>query len=226
MKYLKGGGTKMIEIVSDIVRSFMGKLANYLPLFFGGLLIFVSGVIVGGVLKKIILTLLSFFKLDLFLQKMGLMNKQEVKMWEEVFSEIVRWSVIILFLIPTLEVWQLTRATGVINQLLLYIPNVIVAVIIGFVGIIASNLVSDLVRHSIQTLGATSGNTLGLFAKGIISFFTVLIVMNQLGVAQDLVRILFTGIIAMLALAGGLAFGLGGQDSAKEILNEIKRKMK
>ena len=216
----------MIDVVSDIVRTFIGRLANYLPFFFGGLLIFISGVIIGGILKKVILTLFSFFKLDFLLQKMGLMNKQEVKMWEEVFSEIVRWTVVILFLIPTLEVWQLTRATGVINQLLLYIPNVIVAVIIGFVGIIASNLVSDLVRHSIQTLGATSGNTLALFAKGLIIFFTVLIVMNQLGVAQDLVRILFTGIIAMLALAGGLAFGLGGQETAREVLNEIKKKMK
>ncbi len=49
--------------------------------------------------------------------------------------------------------------------------------------------------------------------------------MNQLGVAQDLIRILFTGIVAMLALAGGLAFGLGGKEIAKEILEELKKKL-
>ena len=57
-------------------------------------------------------------------------------------------------------------------------------------------------------------------------FFTVLVVLNQLGVAQDLVRILFTGIVAMLSLAGGLAFGLGGKELAKELLDELKNKLK
>jgi len=53
-----------------------------------------------------------------------------------------------------------------------------------------------------------------------------LVVLNQLGVAQDLIRILFTGIVVMLSLAGGLAFGLGGKESAKEILDELKSKLK
>jgi hypothetical protein len=57
-------------------------------------------------------------------------------------------------------------------------------------------------------------------------FFTILVVLNQLGVAQDLIRILFTGIVALLALAGGLAFGLGGQTAAKEILEEVRNKLK
>jgi hypothetical protein len=56
-------------------------------------------------------------------------------------------------------------------------------------------------------------------------FFTALVVLNQLGVAQDLIRILFTGIVAMFVLAFGLAFGLGGKDLAKEILEEIKKSL-
>jgi len=90
---------------------------------------------------------------------------------------------------------------------------------------LAANLVSDLVRHSVKTMGAASASSLAVFSKGAITFFTVLVVLNQLGVAQDLVRILFTGIVAMLALAGGLAFGLGGRDVAKELLEELKRKL-
>ena len=129
-------------------------------------------------------------------------------------------------LIPTLEVWGLSRATAVLNQFLFYLPNVIVAVIIGFVGILVANLVADLVKHSIDTIGSTSAGTLAVLAKGIIMFFTSLVVLNQLGVAQDLIRILFTGIIAMLAIAGGLAFGLGGQELAKQLLEELRKKLK
>jgi len=141
-------------------------------------------------------------------------------------AEILRWTVIIMFLIPTLEVWGLSRATGVINQLLLYLPNVIVAVIIGFIGSIVSNLGADLVKSSIKSLGVASANTLAIFTRSAIIFFTVLVIMNQLGVAQDLIRILFTGIVVMLAIAGGLAFGLGGKDLAKNLLEQLQKKIK
>ncbi len=132
----------------------------------------------------------------------------------------------VLFLIPTLEVWGLSRATAVLNQFLFYLPNVIVAVVIAFIGLLASNLTADLVRHSIRTIGSTSANAIAVSAKGAIIFFTVLVVLNQLGVAQDLIRILFTGIIAMLTIAGGLAFGLGGKDIAKDCLEELRKRIK
>lgn len=216
----------MIAVVNNFISSFLSRLGNYLPNFFGGLLILLIGLVLAGLLKRILLSLFSFFKLSYLLQKTRLMNKNEVKVWEEVLAEILRWTVVILFLIPTLEVWGLSRATGVLNQFLLYLPNVIVAVVIGFIGLLISNLVSDLVKNTFTTMGATSANTLAIFIKWVIVFFTILVVMNQLGVAQDLIRILLTGIVAMLALAGGLAFGLGGKDMAKDILDETRKRLK
>lgn len=215
----------MIEVVNNFVLQFFQRIMTYLPNLFGGIIIFFIGFVLASLLKRILLSLLSFFKLSLILQKMKLMNKHEVQVWEEVLAELLRWTVIILFLIPALEVLGLSRATTVLNQFLFYLPNVIIAVIIGFVGLIASNLVADLVRHSINTMETSMAQTLSLSAKWVIVFFTVLIVMNQLGVAQDLIRILFTGIVAMLALAGGLAFGLGGRDAAKKSIEDMQKKM-
>ena len=172
------------------------------------------------------MTLFKFIKLDTLFSKVKLVKKDTLRIWEEVLTEILKWSMIIVFLVPTLEVWGLSKAVTVINQLLFYLPNVIVAVVIVFVGLIASNLAADLVKHSVKSLGVASANSLSVFTKGVIVFFTILIVLNQLGVAQDLVRILFTGIVAMLAIAGGLAFGLGGQETAREILEELKRRLR
>lgn len=216
----------MFFLVNDIVIGFIQRLREFLPNFFGGLVVLLIGIVLASILKKILLSLFSFFRLSTFLERTHLMQKQEVKIWEDVLAEILRWTVIILFLIPTLEAWGLNRATLVLNQFLFYLPNVIVAVIIGFIGLVASNLVADVVRHSIKSLGSTSANSMAVFAKGLTVFFTILIVLNQLGVAQDLIRILFTGIVAMLALAGGLAFGLGGRDMAKDVLEELRKKVK
>lgn len=216
----------MIELINTILFTFFKNLGNYIPNLFGGLLILVVGLLIGSIVKQLIMTVVTFSKVDLLFHKTKLIKKEEVNMWTEVLSEILKWMLIIVFLIPALEVWGLSRATVVVNQILFYLPNVVVAVVIAFVGILASNLTSDLVRHSVKTMGSTASNSLAVFTRGTIMFFTVLVVLNQLGVAQDLIRILFTGIVAMLSLSGGLAFGLGGKELAKEILEDLKSKMK
>ncbi|MBI2641308.1 hypothetical protein HYW87_01790 [Candidatus Roizmanbacteria bacterium] len=215
----------MLELVNNVVWNFLQRLFNYFPNLLSGIIILVVGLVLSGILKRVLLSVFSFIRLDVLLHRMRLLDKNEVHIWEEVLAEVLRWTVVILFLIPTLEVLGLSRATIVLNQFLLYLPNVIVAVVIAFVGIIASNLGADLIRHSVRTIGATSANTLAVFTKWLISFFTILVVLNQLGVAQDLIRILFTGIIAMVAIAGGLAFGLGGQGLAKDILEELRKNL-
>ncbi|OGK52534.1 hypothetical protein A2970_01115 [Candidatus Roizmanbacteria bacterium RIFCSPLOWO2_01_FULL_44_13] len=216
----------MLELTNTILVNFFQSLAAFLPNLLGGLVILVIGLLIGGIVKHVLVSVFGFLRIETWLEKAKLFKKAEVKIWENVLIELLKWALIIVFLVPALEVWGLSQATVFLNQFLVYLPNVIVAVVIGFVGLLAANLVSDLVRHSVRTVGATSANSLAVFTRGAITFFTVLVVLNQLGVAQDLIRILFTGIVAMLALAGGLAFGLGGQELAKEILEELKKKLK
>src|SRR4051812_374368 len=114
----------MIVVLNDIVVSFFRRMMDFLPNFFGGLLILLIGIVLASILKRILLSLFSFFKLALILQKTRLMQKNEVQVWQEVLAEVLRWTIIILFLIPTLEAWGLSRATPVLNQFLFYLPNV------------------------------------------------------------------------------------------------------
>ncbi|MGB9883190.1 MAG: mechanosensitive ion channel family protein [Microgenomates group bacterium] len=215
----------MIDVVNMILVNFFRSVGSFLPNLFAGILILIIGVLIASILKHLIVTLFHFLKVDDLIHKTKIFPKGQMKIWVEVLTEIFKWMLIIVFLIPTLEIWGLSKATNVLNDFLYYLPNVVVAVVIAFVGLLAANLTSDLVRHSVKTLGSQSANTLAVFSKWTINFFTALVVLNQLGVAQDLVRILFTGIVAMLALAGGLAFGLGGKDVAKELLEDLKRKL-
>lgn len=213
------------DTVEPVVTTFTNALVRYLPNFFGGLLILAIGLVLSQILKKILVSFFGFFKFDEILKRTKLASGQEIKVWEQILAELLSWSVIILFLIPAAEVWGLSKVTIVLQELLSYLPNVLVAVVIGFVGIIAANLVSDIIRHSVRSMGSTSANTLSVLSRYAIFFFTILVAMNQLGIAQDLIRILFTGIVAMLAIAGGLAFGMGGRDMARDILEEFRKKI-
>lgn len=215
----------MFDSTNSVLIQFWSKFINYMPAFFGGLLIVITGYVVAIILKKLLLAILAFSRIDAVLNKTKLISLREVRLWEAVLAELVKWTVIILFLIPTLETWGLSRATEVLNQFVFYIPNVLVAVIIGFVGIVVSNLAADLVRQGSKSAGDSAAGSLAVFTRSTILFFTVLIMLNQLGVAQDLIRIFFTGLVAMLAIAGGLAFGLGGKDHAHEILDDLKKKL-
>ncbi len=216
----------MFVAVNSILGRFWLRFEDFLPNFFGGLLILVIGLILASLLKSLLTSVFRLARLDRFFAKTNLAGQQETKLWEDVLTEIVRWTVVLLFLVPTLEVWGLQRATTVVNQFLLYLPNVIAAVVMGFVGLVLSNLSADVVRNSIRSVRGASANALATLARASILFFTALVVLNQLGVAQDLIRILFTGIVGMLAIAGGLAFGLGGKEQAKEVLDDLRKSVK
>lgn len=215
----------MIFAVTSILTAFIARVSAYLPQFFAGLLILIIGLIIASILKHIVLVFFRVVKIEKWLAETNLVKEKEVVVWPQVLAELVRWSVVILFLVPALEAWGLPRATEVLNQLLMYLPNVVVAVFIGFVGLVVANLTYDIVRHAVRGMGGGEAVALGTFARYAVIFFTTLVVLNQLGVAADLVRILFTGIVAMVAIAGGLAFGLGGKDMAAEILKELRTRL-
>ena len=145
--------------------------------------------------------------------------------WANVLSELVRWFVIILFLVPASDIWGLGKFVDVLNGLLLFLPNVIISVLILIVGFVVARLVYDVVLASVHGLSKDSTKTVALVGRWSVLVFVFLVVLNQLGIASDLIRILFGGVVAMVALAGGLAFGLGGKDTAKEILEKVKKKI-
>jgi hypothetical protein len=219
-------GDENMNLVVDVFTSFYQRTLVYLPNFFYGLLVLILGVLLAGIVKKLFVGLIGFFKLRKILKNTKVANEKTISVWVEVLSELLRWVVIILFLVPTVEVWGLSRMVTVLNSLLFYLPNVIVAVIVGLVGYVVGNLTYDIVLNSVKSLQKSFAKTIAAGARSSILIFTGLIVLNQLGVAQDLIRILFTGIVFMLALAGGLAFGLGGKEVARDLLKNLFKGLK
>ncbi|OGK71117.1 hypothetical protein A2403_02625 [Candidatus Roizmanbacteria bacterium RIFOXYC1_FULL_41_16] len=221
----KGDANNMNPVI-DVFASFYKKTLLYLPNFFYGLLVLILGLLLSSIVKQLFISLVSFIKLSKLLKNAKIANEKTISVWIEVLAELLRWVTVILFLVPTVEVWGLSRMVTVLNSLLFYLPNVIVAVIVGLIGYIVANLAYDIVLNSVNTLQKGFAKTIAAGARSSIIVFTSLIILNQLGVAQDLIRILFTGIVFMLALAGGLAFGLGGKEFAQTLLKNLLKELK
>ena len=213
------------NILQDTVNNTFANVAAFIPRFISGLIVLLIGIIIATFLKQILLELFKFIRLNTVLKKYGLPETKEGVDWANILAEMVRWFIIVLFLIPASDIWGLGRFVEVLNGLLLFLPNVFVSVLLLIVGFVISKLVYDIILASVNGISKESTKTIALIGRYSVLVFIFLVVLNQLGIASDLIRILFGGIVAMVALAGGLAFGLGGQGTAKEILEKVRKKI-
>src|SRR3989344_1210321 len=213
--------------VSSAVLSALATFVNFIPALVGGLIILVVGLIISAIVYRVIVAALKTAQVEKYLAKYGV-TKVEGKdiEWTEILAELARWAVIVVFLIPTFEAWRLSSVNTVLNRVILYIPNVIVAVVLAIVGLVFAKLAYRVAYGTSRSLGTHLAHTVALVAQWSLIIFVGFLVLHQLGVAQELLRILFAGLVAMIAVAGGLAFGLGGQGTAKSILESLWEKFK
>lgn len=220
-------------MTNDVTTTLLTSLSNglyaasaFIPKLIAGTVILLVGFILGSIVKQVVVEVSKALNIEGFLRRYGVPEAKEEFSWTNVLAEIVRWFIIIIFLIPTADVWGLPQIVTVLNTFLLYLPNVFVATVIALIGFVFARLAHDLVLASIHGVSKDTSKTVASVTRTAIVIFVILAVLNQLGVASDLIRILFTGFVAMLALAGGIAFGLGGQGVASDILDALRKRLK
>jgi hypothetical protein len=114
----------------------------------------------------------------------------------------------------------------VLRQLLLWLPNLVVALVVLVIGGLAATALSNVVRASTAKAGFSNPGAIAKVASVGVWAFAIVVAVNQLGIAETLVNTLFMAVVGALALAAGLAFGLGGRDTAGEIVRGIHQRSK
>jgi hypothetical protein len=129
-----------------------------------------------------------------------------------------KWFVRLIALIVAFDALGLPAVSQVLQQLLLWLPNVVVAIVILVIaGLVATGL-AGLVRGATAQAGFTNAGLLATVTRGAVWGFGIVVAVNQLGIATSLVNTLFMGLVGAVALALGLSFGLGGRDTAAQIV--------
>jgi hypothetical protein len=191
-----------------------------IPQVIGALLILLIGWIIAGILARITRELLARAGADrLFAEHGGSVYGSRTTEYKPsvVASEIVKWIVRFIFLIAAANVLGMTQVSILLNEVLLWLPNLLVAAVILLLAPILARFVRGLIEVGAGQMGFPNARILGRIAEIAVMGFAILIAVNQLGIAADLINVLFVGIVAALALAFGLAFGLGGRDVAAEM---------
>ena len=188
------------------------------------------GWIVGAVLGKLVAQFIDVLKIDKLLSSTGAQDtfdKMGMRLNVGAFvGGIVKWFIIIVFLMASLQVLHLTQVNDFLREsVLLYLPKVIIAAFVLVIATVIASAMKKIVVASAKAVNVASANLLGTVANYAIWIFAFIIALSELGIAAQFMQILFTGLIAMLAIAGGLAFGLGGKEAAGRTIDKVSRDM-
>lgn len=204
-----------------------GRFMAFLPSLIGAIIIFVIGWIAAIAIGKVITRILEALHVDQGIEKMGLKKgfaKSGVKVnVAEFVGGLAKWFLIIVSLMAATDILGLNQVTDFLNEVLRYIPQIVVAAIILIVAVLLANFVARVIQDSVKATGLISVGTIAAFAKWAILIFAILAALVQLNVAKDMIMIVFQGLVYMLAIAGGLAFGLGGRDAAEKTIEKLKK---
>ena len=200
---------------------------GFLPKLIVALIIFIAGWIIAVALGRLISQIIKALKLDKALQAIGAdstLSKAGFKLDSGAFiGGLIKWFFIIVFLVAAVDVLGLSQVNIFLREVvLLYLPNVIIASLILIVAAFIAEAAKKVAVGSAKAADVPSANMIGGVVKWAIWIFAILAALYQLGIAGVFAQTIFTGFVAMLAIAGGLAFGLGGKDAASRYVEKLR----
>lgn len=219
--------TPWADIVANSLANLWLAMVAFVPNLFGALVIFLVGLVVASALGTLVEKLLNALKIDSWLGRAGIdthVSRGGLRLRAAYFAgQIVRWFFIIVFAVAAADTLRLYALTAFLRDVLAYLPNVIVAALILVASLAIANVLARFVAASVSTARLQGSALLSTITWWAIVIFGVFAALIQLNVATAIIQTLVTGVIAMLALAGGLAFGLGGREYAAHLLEKLRR---
>jgi hypothetical protein len=217
-----------IHNLGEAVLVSLAAIFLFLPALIGAIILLVAGWFLADLVARLVGTLLRRLGFETVAQRTGVagfitMTGARDASASHVIAELVKWFVRLIFIEMAAEVLHISAVSNLINSFILFIPNLIVALVVVMIGVLVANFVGNLVRGGAGEMGISNPNLLAGVARWAIIVFSVLVGLNQIGIAATLVNALFIAIVGAIALAAGLAFGLGGREVAGQVWQQWYR---
>lgn len=201
----------------------------FLPSLLGAILVFVIGLIVASGLGHLVEKVLMMSRIDSLLSKTGVPHEFERSgvhfSISRFFGRLTYWFFLVVTLLSAANI--LLGAgnnvfTTILQPVLAYIPEVVKAVLLLVGTIILANFLRHVVRASVVGARLHASKALASVAWWAVIVTGSMAALAQLGIAVQIINTVIMGVIAMLAIAGGIAFGLGGKDYAAHLLVKFR----
>ena len=218
----------MVDWETTVIQPFeqmWARVMEFLPTMVSVILILVVGWIVASVLQKVITRFLKLARLDTVSEKVGISNiltKGDINYTlSEIIGVLIYWLLMLVVFLMAVNALQLTVAAQLLNQVILYVPNVIASVFILVLGIFFASIIGNTVRTTAANAGIQQARSLGQFTQVIIVVFTIIEALNQLKIDTSIIQLVIKATLASIALGVGLAIGLGCKDMAGKYVGQL-----
>lgn len=214
------------EVFNASLQELWWGFIQFAPRLIIAIIVFILGWVISSMVAKAFEQVFRAINIDKALNKAGasqILSRAGLSLDTGYFvGQIMRWFVLIIFLLPSLALVGLGSIADFLRyDVLGFLPRVIVAAVVLIIGTIVSDALSRMILAGAKSMSISSAHMLASIARYAVWVFAFIIAFEQLGVNSAYMQIVFTGIIAMLALGGAIAFGLGGKDHASRLISKI-----
>ena len=218
-----------VDLFQNILNSLLSPIFNNSLTVITAVIIFLIGWLIAFLVKLLLEAILSQIKIKVWFAKIGLDKYIEDFTWEDTFDKVLAeigfWFVLLVFMMTSLDILNLQTVNSVLEKIVDYLPRAIAGGLIVFIGFLVGELTRKFLKGVMHGLKKSTASSISSFTKWSIIVFTVLTALKTWGVETQIIDTLIFGFVFLISLAGGLAFGLGGQDIAKEILENLRKKI-
>jgi hypothetical protein len=214
--------------VTVSLQNLWSRVAGFVPQLVAAIIIFIIGWIIASLLGSLVTRVLKMIKVDDLAQRAGA-DKLSTRIGKRIsiagiFGWLVKWFFLIATFVAAADALQLTQVSNFLyNEVFPYFGNVVIASIILVIGFLIANFLREIVADALRAANFAATNAVANIAYWAILIFAFISALAQLRIATSFMQDLFRAIVYMLALAGGLAFGLGGRDAAKMWLDSLSK---
>jgi len=219
------------DITASALENLWLGFISFIPRLIGAIIVFLIGWLISVAIGKLVAEVLKRLKFNRIFEKGGwekALEKAEIKVDASAFiGAIIKWVLLIVFLAAAVDVLGFEQLTSFLTlKVLPFLPNVVVAAFIFVVAVIIADILEKVVRAAVEGAKVGYGQIVGVIVKWSIWVFAIFTILLQLGIAPDLVKVIIQGVIALIVIAGGIAFGLGGKEVASQILQDLRNKLR
>jgi len=196
----------------------IGVFVSYIPQLIGALVILIVGYIIAKALQAIVGRVLQAVGFDSWMERGGIKQffdrAQTNQTPHSILGLLVFWFVFIIAITMAADALGIPQVSAVLAQLIAYIPSIITAILILILAALLANFLAGIVR------GATGSDLLSSIARYAVIVYAAFAALTQLGIAVQLTANTFLIVLGAVALAAAIAFGIGGREVARDIVEK------
>ncbi|OGZ63096.1 MAG: hypothetical protein A2639_01795 [Candidatus Staskawiczbacteria bacterium RIFCSPHIGHO2_01_FULL_34_27] len=219
----------MLSIIQPFLQNLIGFVANLLL----AIIVFVIGYLISIGIGTIITEVLKSVRFNKLFEKEGwtkALQRANISVNPSDFiGAIVKWVFVIVSLLVAVDILKLAQFGMILTQVLNYLPNVVVAALIFVAAVIISDIIEKIVRVAVERIKVGYGYIASSIVTWAIWIFTIFLILDQLLPTNNLIQTLYSsiiyGVVFAVSLGVAIAIGLGGKETAAEVISDMKRKI-